>query len=215
MANWGDTTANATPVFILDANLMGGTSPDLDDMVLKSISMDIGATGWVRLAVYQGGTLDGTGPEGASLIWDAGKVDPSGVGFRTIGGGGAALAKNAVTWVAFKADDISVGTAYDTTGDAGNDFQTARGRWRSTGENADEDVAWSATLPTGGSFANFWYALYLTYEIKGDSNLYLRSDMEVGEGPSQPSDPENVRLRDYTSKLDDAAGVDKMFWLGK
>lgn len=45
-------------------------------------------------------------------------------------------------------------------------------------------------------------------------DLYLRSDEETGEGPSQPSDKENIRLRDHDDKVDDAAGVDVLFWGG-
>lgn len=189
--DWGTTVPGGSPTTAtIDADCMGGMSPDKDDMILKSISIYCSGSGTIRLAVYQGGSLV-TGPAGATLIWDAGTV--SGTGWITISGGSAPLAKNAVTWLAYKTNDASFVIYFETSWPSGSDFQSAEGRWASTGESGDETDPWDNPFATGGGFADFWYSAYLTYEIPtysvngitkdNDGNVEGSSDVHLWKDP--------------------------------
>ncbi|MFQ5867830.1 MAG: DUF2341 domain-containing protein, partial [bacterium] len=73
--DWGKTAIATYSTTSNHSRAMGGTSPNVDNMKIKSISIYLGAqTGDVRLAVYTGGDLDD--PTNATLLWDAGTVNP-------------------------------------------------------------------------------------------------------------------------------------------
>ena len=69
---WGDVTGTGDPTSGAYALFMGGTSPDIDNMILEEIHCYLGGSGTARFAVFQGGTLPSAA--GADLIWDAGTV---------------------------------------------------------------------------------------------------------------------------------------------
>jgi len=170
--NWGDiNNPGGTSSAQSTARAMGGTSPDVDNMVVTSISIWWGGTGTGRLAVYQGGALDN--PTGASLVWDAGEVAiPETGGWVTISGGNASLTKNTVTWLAFKTDNANY--YYSTSWDSASDFQSGRGRAELTAEGGASTDAWDATVGTY-SFGNYWYDIYITYETEGPSSGTIES----------------------------------------
>lgn len=150
---------------------MGGTSEDLDNMILRSITVRIGTahTTQARLAVYSGGNL-ATGPDGASLLWDAGLTAGTATDtWYTIDqlGDDIVIPKNTATWCVFKNNDSGIDINYFNESDNAGDFQTARGRYNSIAVSSDEAVAYPSTWPSDtGTFANFWYSIYLTYIIK-------------------------------------------------
>ncbi|MCH7912468.1 MAG: VCBS repeat-containing protein, partial [Deltaproteobacteria bacterium] len=163
--SWGRSVQNSTASPASHSRTMAGTSPNTDNMVLKSISMYFGAdTGDVRLAVYTGGTL--TDPAAATLLWDAGTVNPGGVaGLYTIThpSVGVSWPKNTVTWLAWKRN-TSVNVYYDTDSSAAGDFQTARGR-NDNSFDQTPSVAFPATYGETGAFSNFWYSINVSYEF--------------------------------------------------
>ncbi|MCW4001640.1 MAG: hypothetical protein NWE97_00410 [Candidatus Bathyarchaeota archaeon] len=170
--DWGDTNnPGGTSAAQTTARAMGGTSPDVDNMTLTSISVWWGGTGTGRLAVYQGGALDNL--TGATLVWDAGEVAiPATAGWVTISGGSASLAKNEVTWIAWKCDDADY--YYETSWDSASDFQSARGRAELTAEGVDSTDVWDATIGTF-SFGTYWYDMYINYTVPANYQL----DQEV------------------------------------
>ena len=179
-ANWGKMSVGGMSTTASHSRTMGGTSPDIANMTIGSISIYLGAqTGDVRLAVYTGGTLDN--PTSATLLWDAGIVNSNGVeGWYSIEhpSGGVSLPANTVTWLAWKRD-TGVAVYYDdATGDPG-DFQVARGR-NDNSFNEDPSVAYPATYGEVGSFADFWYSIYLSVDTP---------DMPLVDSTTNRNDP--------------------------
>jgi len=172
--NWGDATPQGTSTTVSHCRLMGGMSPNIDDMTLKNVSIYISGSGSIRLAVYQGGSLE-SGPAGATLVYDFGTVTPSGVGWVTATGANVSLAKNEVTWIGWKGNDGTINVFYDTSWDSGSDFQSGNGRFDSSGESTDETYGWDSAFPSGGVYLNYWYSVYLTYDVPTNFGL----DLEV------------------------------------
>ncbi len=169
MANWGIDTIEATTTTPNWTRAMGGTSPDLDNMVIKSVSIYVGTTHTqqIRLAVYSGGAL-ATNPAGATLLYDYGVTSGTGTStWLTITGPSVSLPKNATIWIVFRNNGGYL-IHYASASPVGSDFQTARGRWTSVDIDGDETSSFPSTWPTdsGGSFSNFWYSIYLIYSIQ-------------------------------------------------
>lgn len=163
-ARWGrDDATGFTGTGSAHSRSMGGTSPSQDGMIIESVSIFLGAqTGDVRLAVYESGDLDD--PNGAHLLWDAGTVNPGGTqGWYTINhpSGGVAWASATTTWIAWKRN-TGVNVFYSTASTDSGDFQTARGR-NDNNFSQVPGTAYPATYSDTGTFANFWYAMYVTY----------------------------------------------------
>ena len=164
--HWGRDVQNSSSTTSAHSRAMGGTSPNTDYMVIDTISMYLGAqTGDVRLAVYTGGTE--ADPTSATLLWDAGTVNPMGTaGWYSIGhpSGGVAWPKNTVTWLAWKRD-TGVAVYYsNSTADAG-DFQTARGR-NVNGFSAIPGDAYPGTYGAAGTFSGAWYSLFVVHSVE-------------------------------------------------
>lgn len=180
MANWGQdvftgfsTVSAALPPSI---RLMGGTFDTVTGATLASVSMRWAklspyVNGTLRVAVYQGGALNN--PTGAILVEDMGTIV-----IGTAGNGdniytlnsptNPALTSGAVTWIGFKTNDTS-NIIFNLTQVSAPvvDFQTVRGRAdiASMTGGTDETVAWPVTMDGTPTFANFWYPIYLTYNI--------------------------------------------------
>ena len=164
--HWGRDVQNSSSTTSAHSRAMGGTPPNTDYMVIDTISMYLGAqTGDVRLAVYTGGTE--ADPTSATLLWDAGTVNPMGTaGWYSIGhpSGGVAWPKNTVTWLAWKRD-TGVAVYYsNSTADAG-DFQTARGR-NVNGFSAIPGDAYPGTYGAAGTFSGAWYSLFVVHSVE-------------------------------------------------
>jgi len=180
--NWGRDQQNSSSTTSVFVRCMGGTSPDKDDMKIKSISTFLGTTaGEVRLGVYTGGSL-AAGPAGASVIWDAGKVSGSGLQTIQASGDGIDWPKNTVTWLCFNKSSREI-YMESNSGGAG-DFQTARGRFDSTAITENPNTAWPATFPSGGSFSNYWYSIYVTSGVSGTTVVTLELTLSSPEGGS-------------------------------
>jgi len=158
---------------------MGGTSPNVDYMKLTSVSVYVGSphTNQVRVAVYQGGALDD--PSGATLVYDFGLTSGSATDqFLTLSVvGDIDLAANEVTWIAVKGNDSGFDVTYQNSSAGAGDFQTARGRFESSGIFSNENTAYPSTFPAGGSFRDYWYSFYLTYMV---------------EPPEEPDEPPSI-----------------------
>ncbi len=165
--NWGDTTNNGTTTNVSFARAMGGTSPNEDSMILKSVSIYVGNThnSQIRLGVYSGGNLS-TGPDGATRLCDGNITSGNGTNqWLTLTCADTAIPKNTPLWIAFKGNDSNFAVRYSTNSGDGGDFQTARGRFNSTAVSTSESTSYPVTWPAdGGTFADFWYSAYLTYE---------------------------------------------------
>lgn len=194
MATWGQTsTANATNsgAFSSTFRLMGGTSPNVADMVLQSVSLDLSGTSvTVRVAVYTGGSAGN--PVGATLVEDLGTLLVNGSRqFFTINSTtNPALPQNALIWIAVK-QGLSGATGYWSTSSAdAGDFQTARGRDNHSGQTGGTDpaAAFPSTLDGTASFSSAWYAWYLTYD-------------------TAPSGPSPAALADYYKRHRSVQGI--------
>lgn len=177
MADWGITATLAPAGTNVNwFRMMGGTSPNTDNMVLQTVLvyMSSTVTANVRVGVYQGGALDN--PTGASLVEDLGLVANGGAaGWKTAtSSGNPSLTKAAVTWIAIKGNDGTINVNNSgSSGDAG-DFQSVRGRNDQSGAitgGASEDNAFPATIDGTSAFSSFWYACYLTYSISGGVSI--------------------------------------------
>jgi hypothetical protein len=161
--NWGQDTNLSTSIRSVHSRTMGGISPDVDNLEIKSISIYLGEqAGDIRLAVYTGGSMDD--PSFATLLWDAGTVNSKGTaGWYTINHpiGSVFWPKNTVTWLAWKRNTgVAVYTS-KFSADAG-DFQAVRGRNQNS-FNTDPGVAFPDTYGVVGVFSNYWYSIYVSY----------------------------------------------------
>jgi len=177
---WGDnTTAGTRTSDDVMVRLMGGTSPDIENMILEEIHCYMEDSGTTRLAVYQGGALDD--PTGAALVWDAGtQTVPAEVGWVSITGGTQPLAANEVTWIGWK----STGTYliyFNDEWDSGSDFQSARGRFNSTTESTSTSDAWDDPIAATGAFADYWYTCYIVYSQSSDITPPTLEDVTITE----------------------------------
>jgi len=173
---------------------MGGTSPNVDYMKLTSVSVYVGSphTNQVRVAVYQGGALDD--PSGATLVYDFGLTSGSATDqFLTLSVvGDIDLAANEVTWIAVKGNDSGFDVVYQNSSAGAGDFQTARGRFESSGISSNENTAYPSTFPAGGSFSDFWYSFYLTYMV---------------EPPDEPDEPSNILKTEALTEQSTSSGT--------
>jgi len=169
-SKWGIPLVGDLQTDVNWCRAMGGTSPDKDGLLLKSVYVycDTNHSSQVRLAVYEGGDLDD--PSGATLLYDFGQTTGSATGewLKLDVTGEVSITKNTPLWIAVKGNDTGFGVAYySATGNEG-DFQAGRGRFVSDGSvSSDESVAYPSTWPSdAGTFADFWYSFYLEYDIE-------------------------------------------------
>jgi hypothetical protein len=168
--HWGIDSSSFTATSThSDYRYMGGTSPNVDNMVVTKLHMRYSGTGTVAMAMYTGGTLND--PTGATKRTEAYNVTVSS-GWNTINVPAYNWPKNTITWIGWCHDGGSVYySAYYW--DAG-DFQQSQGRWS---QNSPADANESSSMPTNpgaGSFANYWYAVYVEYDTPG-----YRMDLEA------------------------------------
>ncbi|MCP5091447.1 MAG: LamG domain-containing protein, partial [Gammaproteobacteria bacterium] len=199
--NWGRDIQNSSSTSSNHSRAMGGVSPNVDGMKLTSLSIYLGAqTGDVRLAVYTGGSLNN--PSSATLLWDAGTVNPNGIGgLYTINhpGGGVDWPKNTVTWLAWKRN-TQVRVYYSTSSANAGDFQTGRGR-NNNNFSRNPNTPFPATYGTTGSFGNAWYSIFATYTVAAVDHFSISHD-----GNATTCDTENITItRHDSSHATDAA----------
>jgi len=197
LTNWGRTAGNGTNTNVNFVRVMGGTSPNVDGMKLKSVSVYVGNThsSQVRVAVYQGGNLS-SGPDGAILLCDAGTTTGSGTNqFLTLTCPTTPLIlKNTPIWIAVKGNDSGFAVQYSSSSANAGDFQTTVGRFASGGQvTTDESTAYPATWPSdSGTFSNYWYSYYMTYETGVSCTDPDPSTISIPAGQSKKGDPYNV-----------------------
>ena len=185
MATWGMTNAaGASNSFAFDAvfRMVGGTSPNLADMQLDSISLYFSGSGQQpRIALYTGGTA--ADPTGATLVEDLGQLTINGsAAFYTINStSNPTIPQNAQIWIAVK-HGTSGPTGYLDTNSANRGDLDANGRDNLTGVTGgtDQTVAFPATLDGTDSFAGFYYPWYLTYSIVAGPTIDTQPVADVG-----------------------------------
>ncbi|MCP4301360.1 MAG: hypothetical protein GY783_12300 [Gammaproteobacteria bacterium] len=199
--NWGRDVQGSSSTAANHSRAMGGTSPNVDNMRLTSISIYLGAqTGDVRLAVYTGGSLND--PSSATLLWDAGTVNPNGTaGLYTINhpSGGVDWPKNTVTWLAWKRDN-GVRVFYSNNSADAGDFQAGRGR-NNNNFSRNPGTAFPSTYGNTGSFSNFWYSIFATYSVAAVDHFSISHD-----GSATTCDTEEITIarHDSTHAIDTA-----------
>ena len=164
--DWGINTTSFTQSSVhTNYRYMGGTSPAIPNMKVKSLHIRTTGAGTVAIALYTGGALND--PTGAVKRTEAYNVAVS-AGWNEIDVTDYNWASNTVTWIGWA---HNTGVYYSTSsGDAG-DFQTVRGRWSQTAPADADETAAMPNNPGAGSFNNFWYAVYVEYEVGSISNL--------------------------------------------
>lgn len=192
MPDFGQISATnfATPgTFRSVFRMLGNTAPNLDNMVLQSVSTRWGRESPfnsqdVRVAVYTGGSL--TDPVGATLLEDLGTFTVNANTLSTLytknSVSNPTIPKNVPVWIAAKsnaADSLVLGIS-TSSADAG-DWQSARGRSNiaSPTGGTDHTVAFPSTLDGTSTFASTWYAWYLTYNVVGGSTPRRRTILRV------------------------------------
>ncbi len=171
---WGRDVPNGLSSNVNWTRAMGGTSPNINNMLLKSVSVYVSGThtSQVRFAVYSGGDL-AAGPEGSTLLCDAGLTSGSATNqWLTLDCANQSITKNTPVWVAIKGNDSGFSMEYSTDSADAGDFQTDRGRFSSDGVvTPNEDTAWDTTWPINtGSFSNVWYSVYISYDSNSPSD---------------------------------------------
>ncbi|MCW4048684.1 MAG: hypothetical protein NWE89_03000 [Candidatus Bathyarchaeota archaeon] len=191
---------------------MGGTSPDLPNMKATKLYIRTNGVGTVAMALYTGGTL--TDPTGAVKRTEAYNIAVS-AGWNEIDVPDYNWENNTVTWIGWA---HNTGVYYsDSSADAG-DFQTARGRWSQTAPADADETASMPTNPGAGSFSNYWYAVYVEYDVGSISNLTANDGefMRFGSYLSANTDLEDPVDND-TSDVDSSSdkGFNSNFTLQK
>lgn len=155
---WGQDRVLGVSNQVETSRAMGGIVNEA--MTIKSISMYLGGSGNVRLAIYAGGTLNN--PETATLLWDAENITVNAEGWHTIPHpeGGILIEANTVLWLAWKKEK-GVTQYYSNRVDDAGSFQTDRGR-NVNNFSANPDVQFPSVYGTKGSFADYWYSIYMT-----------------------------------------------------
>jgi PKD repeat protein len=157
---WGQDqvlpTANNTP----SSRAIGGILTE--NIKITSISMYLRGKGKVRMGIYTGGSLEN--PTSAALLWDAGTVNVDGENWYTINYPGDVIHVNAGTniWLAWKNDGIFY--YYSTNPNDAGDFQTDFGR-NQNNFDANPDTPFPDIYGAKGIFANFWYSIYISYDM--------------------------------------------------
>ncbi|MGB9134072.1 MAG: LamG-like jellyroll fold domain-containing protein [Candidatus Bathyarchaeia archaeon] len=159
--NWGITsssfTLNSTHT---NYRYMSGISPDVGNMKVKKLHIRYSGAGTVAIALYTGGIL--TDPTGATKRTEAYNVAVS-AGWNEIDVPDYDWGRNTVTWIGWCRG--GAGIYYSSSSADAGDFQSARGRWdQTTPADANETISMPVN-PGAGSFANYWYAMYVEYEI--------------------------------------------------
>jgi hypothetical protein len=158
--HWGiDSSSFTSRATHSEYRYMGGTSPNVDNMVVTKLHIRYYGTGTVAIALYTGGTLNS--PTGATKRTEAYNVSVS-TGWNTINVPAYNWSKNTVTWIGWCHGGGSVYYS-DNYQDAG-DFQPGQGRWSQDSPADANERSLMPINPGGGSFYDTWYAVYAEYD---------------------------------------------------
>ncbi len=196
--DWGITSSGfSSTTNHANYRYMGGTSPNLDNMRVTKLHIRYSGTGTVAIALYTGGTL--TNPTGATKVTEEYNVAVT-TGWNEIDVPDYDWEKNTVTWIGWCHAGGSV--YYSSSSGAAGDFQSARGRWsQSSPSNADETTA-MPTSPSYGSFNNYWYAVYVEYEV-----ISYELDLEA-QWTNVDYDETNEELAIYVNTVGNSHSLD-------
>jgi hypothetical protein len=189
--SWGITTSSFGSTSVHTTyRYMGGTSPDLRNMTVTKLHIRLSGSGTAAIALYTGGSLDD--PTGAVKRTEAYNVTVS-AGWNEIDVPDYNWENNTVTYIGWA---HNTGIYYSGSSTDSGDFQAANGRWNQPSPADADETSAMPTNPGAGSFANFWYAVYVEYELNTKSSLYA-------------DDESYMRFRSYPSaSTDDVDPVD-------
>ncbi len=176
---WGQPEIIGVPSAGVANRAIGGEVKT--DITMKSVSIYLGGTGNVRLAVYAGGYLDD--PSTADLLWDAEEVPVNGTQWYTIEhpNDGVAVDANTVVWLALKKNEGVIYYYSEDVADAG-DFYTG-GRNKSD-FGVDTTEAFRDVYGNHNGFADYWYSFYINYEMQDCSPVAdFTADPITGAAP--------------------------------
>jgi hypothetical protein len=161
---WGKTTSHMIRGEHSDIKMMGGTTHDIDNMVVTSLNYHALNPGTLTIALYSGGALDNA--QGATRLTEAHDVAVS-EGWNEIDVPDVSLPRSAVAWIAWAKTGTGAQTlCSDNPSDAG-DFQSARGRYTIAGTS---DYGGHTTLPAtvgSGTFSGaYWHDVYADIVIE-------------------------------------------------
>lgn len=171
---WGLRTVQGSNSGCNYWRMMGGTSPNIDNMKLKKLVSYVGPThgAQVRMAVYIGGDLDD--PTGAELLEDFGQTTGSDTEtwLELESSNEPEIPKNTPTWIAWKGntDSGTFDINYSGTDPVPCDFQQTRGRCQINSNGQNPATVYDQTISGYDSFNNYWYSAYLTWEILAQSD---------------------------------------------
>lgn len=160
---WGKTTGHMVRGPHTDVKMMGGTTHDIDNMVVTMLHYNALNAGTLAMALYTGGALDNA--QGATRITEAHDISVS-AGWNEIDVPDVALPPNAVAWIAWAKTGTGAQTlCSDNSSDCG-DFQSARGRYTMAGTtDYGGDNALPATVGAGVFAGDYWHDVYAGIEI--------------------------------------------------
>ena len=190
--NWGITSSSFSSTYSpTDYRYMGGMSPDKDYMKVTKLHIRVTGSGIVAVSLYTGGTL--ADPTGAVKRTESYDVSIS-VGWNEIDVPDYYWEKNTETWIGWT---LNTGVYYSTSSSDCGDFQSGEGRWAQTSPSDADETQPMPDNPGSGSFGNYWYAMYVEYEIEPEYQL----DLEV-QWTGLPSNLPNEELCIYTGSTD-------------
>jgi hypothetical protein len=180
-SNWGKYDSDATDVADhTTVRYMGGTSPAISDMVAKALWYRSEGSGTISIAMYTGGALDD--PTGATRQRAVANQSVS-AGWNRIPITDFDWGSSTITWVGwtfgggagpyYESDTPPVSSA------VGGDWQLDRGRWNQTDPSDYDEATLLPTSPGAGSFDDFWYNVYIEYDIGSSSSLSSSSDSSL------------------------------------
>ncbi|MCK4522414.1 MAG: hypothetical protein KAU20_07615, partial [Nanoarchaeota archaeon] len=193
---WGiSATSYYSSVDHTNIRHMGGTSPDIDWMVINGVRYYTDGIGTLAEAVYIGGDLDDP-TNGASQISEV-HNQTTVSGWNVYSVPDYIWDKGVVTWIGV-AKSTGISSYYQDEVAEAEDFQTARGRWsQTTPTDHDETTALPSTIGAG-TFSDWWYGYALRFYIgiTGSISATLEETTMTATGKKVISGSMNVTLEE-------------------
>jgi regulation of enolase protein 1 (concanavalin A-like superfamily) len=175
-----------------DFRLMGGYSYESDRSITGARFWKVGTgTGSVRIAIYEGGSLDD--PDGATLVVDIGEVSVPATDGVWVSGtcSDTNLPVNTPVWMAIKSNDDSFNYSYQSEPLNSGCFQLVRGRYADSGTSSDETTAFPSTYDGGtGVFSAAWYLFQIILDTR-------YTGINFATTVAGASDASDIRLRTH------------------
>lgn len=161
---WGKTTTHMIRGPHTDVKMMGGTTPDIENMVVTTLYYDALDPGTLTIALYTGGALDNA--QGATRITEAHNISAS-AGWNEIDVPDVPLPPDTVAWIAWAKTGSGAQTLCSDNPAHSEDFQSARGRFTMSGtESYGGENALPETVGAGSFSGSYWHDVYAEIVIE-------------------------------------------------